>query len=154
MIVKSDSPEQYIKWFNPAVALVCAVTVSLFLVAHFSIVPKTQQLFDNLQWTAGNLGAALLGWLGLRGAVIHDRTVCRWFTWGLGIYAFAQLLWDAQVLVGWTSVPAPSDLFYILLGPFTAVGFWAVAAGWVGRELFVDLFRQAVRKMRGWRDWW
>jgi hypothetical protein len=37
---------------------------------------------------------------------------------------------------------------------FVAVGLWAVAALWVGRELLANLVQHAARFTREWRAWW
>lgn len=93
---------------------------------------------DNLHWTIATLAAALVGWLGYRnlqnrngipGAdIAADKNARFWFTCGLTSYAIGQVLWDMQVYSGWNPFPGPSDLFYVLMGPFCVIGF--VSALW------------------------
>lgn len=95
-----------------------------FLVAHNSMIPARQVLFDNVQWTVAHVGAAVLAWLGFQYGDTHDRASRCWFAIGLSSYALGQALWNLQIFSQWTPFPAPSDLFYAACGPCVAVGFW------------------------------
>jgi PAS domain S-box-containing protein len=93
--------------------------------AHLSATPQQAQFFDVLHWTVATGSAAVMAWLGYRAAG-EDAAVARpryWFAWGLTSYAAGQLLWDAQSIAGWYPFPAPSDFFYLLIGPLCAIGF-------------------------------
>ncbi|MEQ1831838.1 MAG: ATP-binding protein [Candidatus Eisenbacteria bacterium] len=104
--------------------LVAVVLVAVAITgALLSTTPQQRRWFDNTHWTLSYTSAALLAWLGVRHAASADRAARRWFARGLSAYAFGQVLWDVQVLVGWNPFPGPSDLFYLLLGPCCAVGF-------------------------------
>ena len=94
------------------------------------------RLFDNLHWTAGALTAALLAWFGVRSAQPGSVRGLRWIALGLTAYAVGQFIWNVQVLIGYDGFPSPSDLFFLLLGPFVAVG------------LLVEAFRLADRVQR------
>jgi PAS domain S-box-containing protein len=95
--------------------------------AYLSAAPAAALFFDDLHWTVATASAAAMAWLGYRSAG-DEAAVARpryWFAWGLTSYAAGQLLWDAQSLAGWYPFPAPSDFFYLLIGPLCAVGFAA-----------------------------
>jgi signal transduction histidine kinase/CheY-like chemotaxis protein len=78
------------------------------------------RFFDNAHWTLGYATGALLAWTGWRRRPSPAR-LC--FLFGTGSYLAGQLLWDLQVASGWNPFPGPSDLFFIALGPWLAVGF-------------------------------
>lgn len=80
------------------------------------------KIFDNLHWSAATLSAAVLAWLALRTASPEALASRRWFAIGLTGYAVGQLLWDTQIAIAYTDFPAPSDLFYLWLGPCIAYG--------------------------------
>ena len=95
--------------------------------AYLSASPAHALVFDDLHWTVATGSAAVMAWLGHRAAG-GDAAIARpryWFAWGLTSYAVGQLLWDAQSLAGWYPFPAPSDFFYLLIGPLCAMGFAA-----------------------------
>lgn len=80
--------------------------------------PSWIVFFDNLHWTSGTLSAALLAWLGYQqSATPQIAQVRRWFALGFGGYAVGQLIWDVQALLDFSQFPAPSDFFYLWLGP-------------------------------------
>jgi diguanylate cyclase (GGDEF)-like protein len=79
---------------------------------------------DNLHWTVSSTTAAMLAWLGYYGSSGIERLARRWFFIGITTYTFGQLLWDIQVFAGWNPFPAPSDLFYLTLGPACLIGLW------------------------------
>lgn len=37
---------------------------------------------------------------------------------------------------------------------YAAVAFWALAAAWLGRQLFADLTRASLNALGRWREWW
>lgn len=80
------------------------------------------RFFDNLHWTSGTVAAAILAWLSLKRAAPTETKSVFWFALGLSGYAVGQILWDIQSAIAYTSFPAPSDLFYLWLGPCMAVG--------------------------------
>lgn len=81
------------------------------------------KFFDNLHWTSATVAAALLAWQGVRRADAESAKARGLFAIGLTGYAIGQLLWDVQAAVGYVGFPAPSDLFYLWLGPFITWGF-------------------------------
>lgn len=95
--------------------------------AYFAATPGHALFFDNVHWTTSTAAAAVMAWLGYRQA-LGDAATARpryWFAWAFTLYALGQLLWDVQSLANWHSFPAPSDFFYLLIGPLCAVGFAA-----------------------------
>ncbi|QPK64857.1 PAS domain S-box protein [Methylomonas sp. LL1] len=80
------------------------------------------RFFDNLHWTSGTAAAAILAWLSLRRAAPADAKSLFWFALGLSGYAVGQILWDIQTATAYANFPAPSDLFYLWLGPCIAIG--------------------------------
>ncbi|MEW5967751.1 MAG: EAL domain-containing protein [Pseudomonadota bacterium] len=94
------------------------------------------RFFDNLHWTAGTLTAAALAWLAVRQADAGSAKGLRWIAIALTGYAIGQLIWNAQVAIGYAGFPSPSDLFYLWLGP-------GVAAG-----LLIEALRRADRVQR------
>jgi diguanylate cyclase (GGDEF)-like protein/PAS domain S-box-containing protein len=101
-------------------ALLVIFTAQYLIVEKFWLV-----LLDDLHWTLANACAALLAWLGFRESSGAARTARRWFFIGLSAYAMGQLLWDIQVFIGWNPFPAPSDIFYLMLGPCCLFGLVA-----------------------------
>jgi len=97
---------------------------------------RLDRFFDNLHWTAGTVTAAVLAWFGVRSAQADSVRGLRWIATGLSAYAVGQIIWDTQVLMGYTGFPSPSDLFYLLLGPCVAAG------------LLIEAFRLADRVQR------
>src|SRR5262245_31520328 len=93
------------------------LVVAGVLAAHLAADPVRVQFFDNLHWTVATSAAALMAWLGYRGAAPEtgdraaagDRQARYWFAWGLTAYAGGQLLWDLQTYLGYLPFPAPSD---------------------------------------------
>lgn len=80
------------------------------------------RLFDNLHWTAATMAAAAMAWLRYRRSTAPDAQRLFWGMLGLVAYAVGQVLWDIQSALGYSAVPAPSDLFYLMLGPLVTVG--------------------------------
>jgi len=83
-------------------------------------------LLDNLHWTTGTAAAAALAWLGYTRSSGAERAARRWFFFGLTAYFVGQVLFDIQVYIGWNPFPAPSDFFYLMLGPGCLLGMVAV----------------------------
>lgn len=104
--------------WGTVVILFVAFTAQQFIVDKSWLV-----LLDNLHWTVGNVAAAVLAWMGFSGSNGTKRAVRRWFFIGLAAYAIGQVFWDVQVYIGWNPFPAPSDIFYLMLGPCCLVGF-------------------------------
>ena len=103
---------------------------------HFAQDVHWIRFFDNLHWTAGTATAAALAWLGQRSAAADSVRGLHWIAIGLTAYAIGQLIWNLQVWMGFGGFPAPSDLFYLCLGPC------------VGAGLLIEAFRQADRVQR------
>ena len=82
-------------------------------------------LLDDVHWTIGNACAAALAWLGYAGSTGTERAARRWFFFGLAAYTAGQVFWDIQVYIGWNPFPAPSDFFYMMLGPACLLGLIA-----------------------------
>lgn len=101
-----------------------AGVVAGFLGALLASPPTVITFYDNLHWAAGVFAAAFMIWTGIERADESLRPALRWMTLGYGLYAFGQVLWIAQLFIDLASFPAPSDIFYLLLGPFLAVGVW------------------------------
>jgi diguanylate cyclase (GGDEF)-like protein/PAS domain S-box-containing protein len=72
--------------------------------------------FDNLHWSAAFFSAAILAWQGYLSSTAH-RPAHKWLAIGLTGYAIGQLCWDIQFATAYDDFPAPSDLFYLWLGP-------------------------------------
>ena len=88
------------------------------------------RFFDNLHWTSATTAAAVLAWLGWRQSRdAHSRRALKWFFVGLVVYAFGQIVWDIQVALSYTAFPAPSDLFYLCLGPCLTIGLFFETRG-------------------------
>src|SRR3990167_5802064 len=107
------------------------------------------KFFDSLHWTSSCIAGALFGWHGVRLARERGDPAAPWwwFFVGLAAYTVAQLIWDAQVYVGWTPFPGPSDPFFLMLGPAVAAGIYAYGrphfnrAGW--RIVLLDTDRKS-----------
>jgi len=80
------------------------------------------RFFDNLHWTSGTTAAAVMVWLGYRRSTAADARRLFWGMVGFAAYAVGQILWDIQSAVGYSAFPAPSDLFYLMLGPLVTTG--------------------------------
>ena len=80
------------------------------------------RFFDNLHWTSSTVAAAITAWLVLKRTAPADSKSIFWIVLGLSGYAVGQILWDIQAVTGYTGFPAPSDLFYLCLGPCVIVG--------------------------------
>jgi len=105
-------------------------TAVAILAASFTLQQLTTDkywlvLLDNLHWTTGNTAAAALAWLGFSQSSGAEHAARRWYFIGLAAYLIGQVLFDIQVYIGWNPFPAPSDLFYLMLGPGCILGLAA-----------------------------
>ena len=78
--------------------------------------------FENMHWTFGMCGAAILSFLGY----IRNRNskTALWFFIGFTGYAIGQIVWDIQAFISYSSFPAPSDFFYLWLGPSISIALF------------------------------
>ncbi|MDP8567373.1 putative bifunctional diguanylate cyclase/phosphodiesterase [Methylophilus aquaticus] len=101
-----------------------AVSVLLLTMCAYEIVPSSAIIIlDNIHWLSTNIFGALLAWLGYRHADNAQKPYKKWFLIGATSYLIGGLLWVAQTATHFTTFPAPSDLFYLLLGPGLIIGF-------------------------------
>lgn len=84
--------------------------------------PSWVRIFDNIHWTSGTLAAAIAAWLIAGQAASGDKKGLFWIALGLTGYAIGQILWDIQAAMGYADFPAPSDFFYLCLGPCVTIG--------------------------------
>jgi diguanylate cyclase (GGDEF)-like protein/PAS domain S-box-containing protein len=108
-----------ILWIS-IVVLAATFTLQRFVTDRFWLV-----LSDNFHWTIGTAAAAALAWLGYVQGSGTERVARRWFFFGLASYFAGQILFDIQVFIGWNPFPAPSDFFYLMLGPGCMLGMVA-----------------------------
>jgi len=101
------------------------VLAAIFTLQHLLTDRLWLVFLDNLHWTAGTAAAAALAWLGYSRSGGAERAARRWFFFGLTAYFVGQVLFDIQVYIGWNPFPAPSDLFYLMLGPGCLLGMVA-----------------------------
>jgi PAS domain S-box-containing protein len=121
------------------------VSVAAFAAIRLGVAPNHTRFLDNVYWTVSYSAAAMLAWLGVRGAAPQDRISRLWFARGFTGYAIGQVLWDIQVAIDNNPFPGPSDLFFIVLGPGCALAFWAWLRGRLGpRELRLPLLDTAM----------
>ena len=80
------------------------------------------RFFDNLHWTFSTSAVAIIAWLKYKDIQQQNPKSFLWISIGLTGYAIGQILWDIQVAVGYSGFPAPSDAFYLLLGPGILLG--------------------------------
>jgi diguanylate cyclase (GGDEF)-like protein/PAS domain S-box-containing protein len=71
-------------------------------------------LWENVHWTVSAFGAAALAIVGWRSGPRDDRTVRGLLALGLMCYAAGQLVWNVQGMLGIQSVPAPSDVGFLI----------------------------------------
>ena len=84
-------------------------------------------VFDNLQWTAGYLAAALVAARGPALAIgVGDTEPRHWFVAAIAGLALGQIVWNFQLPFNWLPFPGPSDLFFLACGPAMAVAFWTI----------------------------
>jgi len=101
--------------------------------ARLGLAPPWLRLLDNVHWTAADIGAAWLAWIGVRDARekgLHaEQLARRWFALAFTSYAIGQLLWDLQILLAWQPFPAPSDPFYMMMAPCCVLGMMGYLRG-------------------------
>ena len=78
-------------------------------------------LWENAHWTAAGAVGAGYALLIARSATGEQRRVSSLLAYGLVAWFFGQLAWNVQTAVGHFSVPAPSDVGYLLIIPLTAL---------------------------------
>lgn len=110
------SIEKAIVGFAVLVLAACALAASF-------LPNEMQTILNNLHWTVTSGAATLLAWLGYRKADETKQPYKKWFFFGLCTYFVGQLCWVTQVYGHYKSFPAPSDLFYLAMGPCFIVGF-------------------------------
>jgi diguanylate cyclase (GGDEF)-like protein/PAS domain S-box-containing protein len=113
----TNTPLAKIILWTSIIILVATFTLQHQFTTQFSLV-----LLDNLHWTTATAAAAALAWLGYTRSSGSEQTARRWFSVGLTAYFIGQVLFDIQVYIGWNPFPAPSDLFYLMLGPGCLLG--------------------------------
>ena len=84
------------------------------------------RFFDNLHWTSATAAAAIVSWLSFKRVDPAYKSCLFWIAVGLTGYAIGQILWDIQTAIGYSNFPAPSDLFYLWLGPCVTFGLLQV----------------------------
>ena len=100
--------------------IVCAIVQRL---NHHEAV---NYFLDNVRWTMDCALGVLLLIFGFREAGNQDRRPRAWFMAGWLVFAFAQVLWNIQVIVGWVPFPGPADFFYNTLPICVSIGFLSV----------------------------
>jgi len=82
-------------------------------------------LFDNIHWTFGTVAAATLSAIGYkRNSFSTSSKTSLWFFIGFTGYAIGQIIWDIQIVFSYRGFPAPSDLFYLWLGPCISIALF------------------------------
>ena len=138
---------------NMRLVLIAGITGLLVGVAGIRFAQDVHwiRFFDNLHWTMGTFTAAALAWLGQRSAQADSVRGLRWIAIGLTGYAFGQLIWDVQTIVGFSGFPSPSDLFYLWLGPCVGAGLlieaWRLADRVQRKTLLLDAATLAIAAM-------
>jgi len=119
--------------FEVAALLTVAAIALAIGSAQLGAAPAWARLFDNLHWTIADIGAAWLGWIGVRDARVKglhaEWAARRWFAFGFTSYAIGQALWDLQIFLAWQPFPAPSDPFYMMMAPCCALGMMGYLRG-------------------------
>ena len=89
--------------------------------------------WENVHWTLATWCMTYLGYAGWRSASGNVRRIRGIMTLGLLSYTIGQLLWDLQWARRYTAFPAPSDIFYLGLAPFLALGLFLTFQNRVSR---------------------
>lgn len=105
-----------------------------FIAQHLTTDKFWLVLLDDIHWTIATACAAALAGLGFAASSGAERAARRWFFAGLVAYTIGQVLWDIQVYIGWNPFPAPSDLFYLMLGPACLSGLIAATRRLIPRS--------------------
>jgi hypothetical protein len=138
-------------WFwGPRFFLVASIPACLSLGTNLMDWPKLGVLRRSL------VAAALLlsFWVGVNGLVFRGTGLQLCIDNFFQLDAFCHYVPEMSVL--WHpfvdgAVSVPSALRTLA---FAAVGFWSLAAAWVGRELFADLARRLASTVVHWQEWW
>lgn len=81
--------------------------------------------FENLHWTFSIIGTAFVIGLGLKKSKPNvSNKHLKWFFVGFALYALGLIVWDIQALVSYSAFPAPSDIFFLLLGPSLCIALY------------------------------
>ncbi|HVA87293.1 MAG TPA: ATP-binding protein [Candidatus Saccharimonadales bacterium] len=70
-------------------------------------------LWENAHWTIATIGACIIAILGVRWATREQRRMRRLVAIALACWVVGQLIWDVQVALDDTSIPGPSDVFFL-----------------------------------------
>ncbi|WP_140914182.1 hypothetical protein [Methylomonas koyamae] len=79
-------------------------------------------LLDSAHWTVSAGTAWVIAWQGTLHGDAGQYWYRRWFCYGTGLYFVGQCCWNLQELFYWNPFPAPSDVFYLLMGPCFTCG--------------------------------
>lgn len=122
-----------------------ALSVLLITLVASSLLPDSASvMLDNIHWLTTNAAGAALAWLGYRRADASQKSYKKWFLLGALTYLAGGLLWLVQTLLHHTGFPAPSDLFYLLLGPCLIVGFLIALKSQLSRSKTVAFIIDAL----------
>ncbi|MDQ3493378.1 MAG: hypothetical protein M3452_08980 [Chloroflexota bacterium] len=80
-------------------------------------------VWENLHWTVAPIMGIAVTAARLRGSPTADRRALWSIIAGLSLFLLGQLTWMAQIMLGIFTVPAPSDLFFLLSGLPIAAAF-------------------------------
>jgi signal transduction histidine kinase len=100
---------------SPAVAIVAITAVIAVPLAVLSIfdVAGLRPLWDDLQWTAAAIGAALATTVGIRGSIGRERTIRIATAIAFGLGLVANLSFDYLNLVGHATIPSVAEMFIL-----------------------------------------
>ena len=114
---------------RPRVWLLLATVLLVVLLAVLTGIDALPlpRFWANLNYTIACVAACAMAVVGVREAPAADRNVRRLFAVGVGLYSLGQVIWDVQLLVGWATEPAISDIAY--LGSCLPFVLGLVAAG-------------------------
>lgn len=114
-----------------------------YIAARISPTATLAEFFDDLHWTVAYSAGALLAWWGVRWSDAANRDARRWFAYGLILWAVGQMAWNIQIASGWTAYAAPSDAFFLALGPCFVIGFLHAIRNHQARPLGMALMLDA-----------
>ncbi len=112
-----------------AVLLIGLPIVALFIVLTAIDYDARASLWQNADWTAAGVLAFALPSIVAWRAVGTARLVATLIALGTGAWLIGQLLWDAQIALGFYAFPAPSDVGYLLLTPPVAIAILVMIRG-------------------------
>jgi signal transduction histidine kinase/CheY-like chemotaxis protein len=110
-------------WLLVATVLVVSV---LGVLTGLNALPFPR-FWANLNYSIACVAACVMAAVGVREAPPADLSVRRLFAIGVGLYSLGQFVWDVQLVIGWTTEPAISDIAY--LGSCLPFVLGLVAAG-------------------------